>query len=102
MARVLQGTAVTTPTIRQSDPLADLNRLLSRLQQTVLRADADRERRLRTSEYERRKAETVSIASPPFFGTEKSTAVLLIPHCIIEHTICAIPTAKGRAGRIHE
>ncbi|RYP71697.1 hypothetical protein DL771_004648 [Monosporascus sp. 5C6A] len=38
------------------DSLADLNRLLARLQQSILHADAERERRLRTSEYERNKA----------------------------------------------
>ncbi|KAJ4425059.1 hypothetical protein N0V82_000341 [Gnomoniopsis sp. IMI 355080] len=35
--------------------MADLDRLLGRLQQTILRADAERERRLRDSEYERQK-----------------------------------------------
>ncbi|KAF3769952.1 hypothetical protein M406DRAFT_86758 [Cryphonectria parasitica EP155] len=35
--------------------MVDLDRLLNRLQQTILRADADRERRLRNSEYERQK-----------------------------------------------
>ncbi|KAH8895112.1 hypothetical protein GQ53DRAFT_744557 [Thozetella sp. PMI_491] len=43
---------------RPVDSLGDLTRLLSRLQQTVLRADAERERRLRTNEYERKKVET--------------------------------------------
>ncbi|KUI56250.1 hypothetical protein VP1G_03561 [Cytospora mali] len=36
--------------------MVDLDRLLSRLQNTILRADAERERRLRASEYEREKA----------------------------------------------
>ncbi|RYP48836.1 hypothetical protein DL768_005344 [Monosporascus sp. mg162] len=40
------------------DSLADLNRLLARLQQSILHADAERERRLRTSEYERNKVGT--------------------------------------------
>lgn len=35
--------------------MIDLDRLLDRLQQTILQADADRERRLRNSEYERQK-----------------------------------------------
>lgn len=43
-----------------ADPIVDLNRLLGRLQQTILRADADREQRLRTSVYEREKARFVS------------------------------------------
>ncbi|RYP57783.1 hypothetical protein DL769_009276 [Monosporascus sp. CRB-8-3] len=41
-----------------ADSLADLNRLLARLQQSILHADAERERRLRTSEYERNKVGT--------------------------------------------
>ncbi|KAJ1335371.1 unconventional SNARE in the endoplasmic reticulum protein 1 [Microdochium nivale] len=40
------------------ESLADLTRLLSRLQQSIMYPDATRERRLRTSEYERNKAET--------------------------------------------
>ena len=47
--------------------MVDLDRLLSRLQQTILRADAERERRLRTSEYEREKAGFVSRKSMPFW-----------------------------------
>ncbi|KAK0723084.1 hypothetical protein B0T26DRAFT_705306 [Lasiosphaeria miniovina] len=58
MARLIYGVAVSTPSVRPSDPLTDLTRLLSRLQHTVLRADADRELRLRTSEYEREKVQT--------------------------------------------
>ncbi|KAK7747135.1 hypothetical protein SLS62_009190 [Diatrype stigma] len=63
MARVTQGPIA--PRRNASDPdslssttslLTDLSRLLARLQQTVLHADAERERRLRTSEYERNKA----------------------------------------------
>ncbi|KXJ94471.1 hypothetical protein Micbo1qcDRAFT_231954 [Microdochium bolleyi] len=41
-----------------TESLADLTRLLGRLQQNILYPDAARERRLRTSEYERNKAET--------------------------------------------
>ncbi len=44
-----------------SDFLTDLNRLLDRLQQTILHADAEREKRLRTSEYERTKARIVRL-----------------------------------------
>lgn len=43
--------------------MVDLDRLLSRLQQTILRADAERERRLRNSEYERQKLAFVSANS---------------------------------------
>ncbi|KAK2604855.1 hypothetical protein N8I77_007751 [Diaporthe amygdali] len=45
---------------KPTDPLVDLDRLLGRLRQTILRADAERERRLRTSEFEREKV-TVNI-----------------------------------------
>jgi hypothetical protein len=60
MARLIQGLAGPAPVARSADPLTDLTRLLNRLQQTVLRADAERERRLRASEFERRKVEKVS------------------------------------------
>ncbi|KAJ4391450.1 hypothetical protein N0V93_005067 [Gnomoniopsis smithogilvyi] len=43
------------PQTQPMNPIADLDRLLSRLQQSILRADAERERRLRDSEYERQK-----------------------------------------------
>ncbi|OIW34019.1 hypothetical protein CONLIGDRAFT_557916, partial [Coniochaeta ligniaria NRRL 30616] len=52
------SSARLSPSSPQTDAFTDLTRLLSRLQQTVLRADAERERRLRTSEYERKKAGT--------------------------------------------
>lgn len=58
MARLSISSATLTPPNRQNDALTDLTRLLSRLQQTVLRADAERERRLRTSEYERKRVAT--------------------------------------------
>ncbi|KAI1340484.1 hypothetical protein F5Y15DRAFT_41058 [Xylariaceae sp. FL0016] len=41
--------------VSNPDSIVDLSRLLSRLQQSILHADAERERRLRTSEYERNK-----------------------------------------------
>ncbi|KAK1750687.1 hypothetical protein QBC47DRAFT_393256 [Echria macrotheca] len=56
MVRLIHGVAAATPTARQADPLTDLNRLLSRLQQSILRADAEREARLRASEFDRQKA----------------------------------------------
>ncbi|KAK2072473.1 hypothetical protein P8C59_006825 [Phyllachora maydis] len=56
MARLIQGLGGPTPIPRNTDPLTDLTRLLDRLQQTILRADAERERRFRTSEFERAKA----------------------------------------------
>jgi hypothetical protein len=46
---------------RRTDPLADLTVLLSRLQRSILHADAEREARLRESEFEREKARAVSI-----------------------------------------
>lgn len=63
MARLSISSARLAPSSPQTDAFTDLTRLLSRLQQTVLRADAERERRLRTSEYERKKVGTVSLAS---------------------------------------
>ena len=56
MARLIHGTASSAPTTRHADPLTDLNRLLQRLQQTILHADAEREARLRANEFEREKA----------------------------------------------
>ncbi|KAK3357227.1 hypothetical protein B0T25DRAFT_538596 [Lasiosphaeria hispida] len=58
MVRLIHGIAVSTPSTRHADPLTDLNRLLNRLQQTILRADAEREARLRASEFEREKVQT--------------------------------------------
>ncbi|KAI1816815.1 hypothetical protein GGS20DRAFT_594014 [Poronia punctata] len=57
MARLTQR-PVTTPGRNASHPdsLTDLTRLLDRLQQNLLHADAEREHRLRTNEYERRKS----------------------------------------------
>ena len=61
MVRYIPGLTTTgvTPVARPADPLTDLTRLLNRLQQTILRADAEREARLRASEYEREKAQAV-------------------------------------------
>ncbi|RKU44242.1 hypothetical protein DL546_006427 [Coniochaeta pulveracea] len=60
MARlsINSASSLTNPHSRPNDTLVDLSRLLTRLQQTVLRADAERERKLRTSEYERRRVST--------------------------------------------
>ncbi|KAI1492061.1 hypothetical protein F5X96DRAFT_628617 [Biscogniauxia mediterranea] len=55
MVRVTQGPVTPGRSISNPDSLTDLNRLLSRLQQSILQADAERERRLRASEYERNK-----------------------------------------------
>ncbi|KAG8165910.1 hypothetical protein KVR01_004462 [Diaporthe batatas] len=60
MAQFASDPLVPSQIPKPSDPLVDLDRLLGRLQQTILRADAERERRLRTSELEREKA-TVNI-----------------------------------------
>ncbi|KAK3391771.1 hypothetical protein B0T20DRAFT_362622 [Sordaria brevicollis] len=59
MVRYIPGltTMGVTPVTRPADPLTDLTRLLNRLQQTILRADAEREARLQASEYERAKAQ---------------------------------------------
>ncbi|XDG01171.1 hypothetical protein ABKA04_000786 [Annulohypoxylon sp. FPYF3050] len=56
MARLVQAPLTQNRVISNPDALNDLNRLLVRLQENILHADADRERRLRASEYERSKA----------------------------------------------
>lgn len=58
MARLTQVPITPRRSVSNPNPdsLTDLTRLLSRLQQSILHADADRERRLRTSEHERNKA----------------------------------------------
>ncbi|KAL1874271.1 hypothetical protein Daus18300_003635 [Diaporthe australafricana] len=60
MAQLTSDPLAPPITSKPTDPLVDLDRLLGRLRQTILRADAERERRLRTSEFEREKA-TVNI-----------------------------------------
>jgi hypothetical protein len=57
MARLSQDYGMSVPIARHTDTFTDLNRLLSRLQQTILRADAEREARLRASEYERERVQ---------------------------------------------
>ncbi|KAJ3575969.1 hypothetical protein NPX13_g3852 [Xylaria arbuscula] len=56
MARLTHGPVTPRRSVSNPDSLTDLTRLLSRLQQSILHADAERERRLRTSEHERNKA----------------------------------------------
>ncbi|KAI3343905.1 hypothetical protein F4824DRAFT_25510 [Ustulina deusta] len=56
MARLTQGPITPRRSVSNPDSLTDLTRLLGRLQQSILHADAERERRLRTSEHERNKA----------------------------------------------
>ncbi|KAI0866939.1 hypothetical protein F4860DRAFT_455675 [Xylaria cubensis] len=56
MARLTHGPVTPRRSVSNPDSLTDLTRLLDRLQQSILHADAERERRLRTSEYERNKA----------------------------------------------
>ncbi len=55
MARLIHGLA-ETPAPRRADPLTNLTLLLSRLQRTIVHADADRETRLKESAFEREKA----------------------------------------------
>ncbi|KAL2018903.1 hypothetical protein VTK56DRAFT_10270 [Thermocarpiscus australiensis] len=57
MARLIPGVAAASQTARRADLVTDLTLLLSRLQRTILHADAEREARLRASEYERAKAQ---------------------------------------------
>ncbi|ROW12353.1 hypothetical protein VMCG_00406 [Cytospora schulzeri] len=56
MARITYDPLAPPARVKPADPMVDLDRLLGRLQQTILRADAERERRLKYSEYEREKA----------------------------------------------
>ncbi|KAI1132938.1 hypothetical protein F5Y10DRAFT_229749 [Nemania abortiva] len=56
MARLTQEPVTPRRSVSNPDSLTDLTRLLGRLQQSILHADAERERRLRTSEHERNKA----------------------------------------------
>ncbi|KAK4193605.1 hypothetical protein QBC35DRAFT_1348 [Podospora australis] len=58
MAQFVPGITASAPATRNADPLTDLNLLLSRLQRTILHADAEREARLKESEFERAKAQT--------------------------------------------
>ncbi|KAI0389866.1 hypothetical protein F5Y17DRAFT_97955 [Xylariaceae sp. FL0594] len=58
MARLTQIPNTPNRSVSNPDSLTDLTRLLARLQQSILHADAEREHRLRTSEYERSKART--------------------------------------------
>ncbi|KAI5863158.1 hypothetical protein GGS23DRAFT_596928 [Durotheca rogersii] len=53
MARLTQAPITPSRNVSNSDSLEDLDRLLARLQSNILHADAEREKRLRTSEYER-------------------------------------------------
>lgn len=62
MARLTHAPVTPRRSVSGPDSLTDLTRLLDRLQQSILHADAERERRLRTSEYERNKAGIVSAA----------------------------------------
>lgn len=59
MAQLAHDPLAPAQTSKPTDPLIDLDRLLGRLRQTILRADAERERRLRTSEFEREKVTVV-------------------------------------------
>jgi hypothetical protein len=59
MARLTQVPITPKRSVSNPDSLTDLTRLLARLQQNILHADAEREHRLRTSEYERSKARIV-------------------------------------------
>ncbi|KAK0623280.1 hypothetical protein B0T14DRAFT_426226 [Immersiella caudata] len=57
MARLSQDSGTSAPVAKPADTFTDLNRLLDRLQQNILRADAEREARLRASEYERERVQ---------------------------------------------
>ncbi|KAL7626903.1 hypothetical protein AAE478_003677 [Parahypoxylon ruwenzoriense] len=57
MARLTQAPITPSRNVSNQDSLTDLSRLLDRLQANILHADAERERRLRASEYERKRVE---------------------------------------------
>ena len=58
MAQIATASPVASP----SDQLdAELGQLLKRMQHSILYVDADREHALRTSDFEREKAERVSL-----------------------------------------
>lgn len=63
MARLTHPPVTPRRSVSGPDSLTDLTRLLDRLQQNILQADAERERRLRASEHERNKAGIVSAAA---------------------------------------
>ena len=100
MARLTQVPLATGRSVSgAADSLLDLNRLLARLQQTILQADTERERRLRTSEYERNKAEIVR-CEPPFslFLLPPPTSILLTN----EHITPALtPNDRTSSTRAH-
>ncbi|KAL2271881.1 hypothetical protein VTJ83DRAFT_1252 [Remersonia thermophila] len=79
MARVLHGAAISSAP-RGGDPLADLSLLLSRLQRTILHADAEREARLRKSEFEREKAHAnISYARTLLAKLEQDASSIKVP-----------------------
>lgn len=63
MVQLIPGVTAAAPATRRANPLTDLTLLLNRLQRTILHADAEREARLRASEFEREKSQAVSIFS---------------------------------------
>lgn len=100
MARLAQAPMTPRRTISNPDSLTDLNRLLARLQQNIIHADAERERRLRASEYERSKAKAVCTtftlsSSPrrPKLVTYELTPVPLA----LEHRLRPVTPDKARA-----
>lgn len=73
MARLSFDPLAPQARTQSANPLADLDRLLGRLQQTILRADAERERRLRNSEFERQKLAFVGADPRPTQRSEKTS-----------------------------
>ncbi len=97
MARVLQGTAIATPTIRPSD-------LLSGFESAPCPSATDsptRKRREReeapTSEYERKKVESVSTDWHTSLAAERRTSEGLANILILEPPVCTISPTKSRA-----
>ncbi|CAJ2506053.1 Uu.00g001830.m01.CDS01 [Anthostomella pinea] len=60
MARLTHEPITPRRSVSNPNSLTDLNRLLARLQQSILHADAERERRLRSSQYERNRVGTLA------------------------------------------
>lgn len=93
MAR-LSSTSQLAPSASPEKGAAELSQLLHRLDQTILHADQDRERRLRASEFERARLNSVW---PPFYTKfrQKTLANTLF---IAESRVCAEPPHESRTG----
>ncbi|KAI2612952.1 uncharacterized protein GGS25DRAFT_477905 [Hypoxylon fragiforme] len=79
MARLAQAPATPGRIISNSGSLTDLNRLLARLQDNILHANAERELQLRTNEYERSKAKAnIDYARTLLTGLEQDALAIKV------------------------